>query len=64
MIPRAMNQRIPVASYPSMASTGPGRIRALERFIAHVRATPGVWCATRLQIAQAFAAATPAPVAA
>jgi len=39
----------------------PGRIGALERFIAHVRAHPGVWCATRLQIADAFAAAVPAP---
>ena len=39
----------------------PGRIGALERFIAHVRAHPGVWCATRLQIAVAFAAAVPAP---
>lgn len=43
----------------------PGRIGALERFIGHVQAhgqaNGGVWCATRLQIAQAFAAAVPAP---
>ncbi|MGA1276576.1 MAG: chitin deacetylase, partial [Gemmobacter sp.] len=39
----------------------PGRIGALERFIAHVRAAPGVWVAPRLDIARAFAAAVPAP---
>ena len=39
----------------------PGRIGALERFIAHVQAHQGVWCASRLQIARAFAAAIPAP---
>jgi len=57
------------ADAPRMMSLGlhlriigrPGRIGALERFIAHVRAHPGVWCATRLQIADAFAAAVPAP---
>ncbi len=57
------------ADQPVMMSLGlhlriigrPGRIGALERFIAHVQAHPGVWCATRLQIAQAFAAAVPAP---
>jgi peptidoglycan/xylan/chitin deacetylase (PgdA/CDA1 family) len=57
------------ADAPRMMSLGlhlriigrPGRIGALERFIAHVRARPGVWCATRLQIADAFAAAVPAP---
>jgi peptidoglycan/xylan/chitin deacetylase (PgdA/CDA1 family) len=57
------------AEAPRMMSLGlhlriigrPGRIGALERFIAHVRARPGVWVATRLQIADAFAAAVPAP---
>jgi allantoinase len=39
----------------------PGRIGALERFIAHVQAHDGVWCASRLEIARAFAAANPAP---
>jgi len=39
----------------------PGRIGALERFIDHVRAAPGVWVAPRLDIARAFAAAVPAP---
>lgn len=37
----------------------PGRIGALERFIAHVQAHSQVWCASRLQIARAFAAAVP-----
>jgi peptidoglycan/xylan/chitin deacetylase (PgdA/CDA1 family) len=57
------------AAAPRMMSLGvhlriigrPGRIRALERFLAHVRDTPGVWVATRLQIAQAWTAAHPAP---
>ncbi len=40
----------------------PGRIGALERFIAHVQSKPDAWCATRLEIAQAFAGAVPAPV--
>lgn len=39
----------------------PGRIGALEKFIAHVRSKPDVWCASRLQIAQEFARAVPAP---
>lgn len=39
----------------------PGRIGALEKFIAHVQAHEGVWCATRLGIARAFAEAVPAP---
>ena len=39
----------------------PGRIGALEKLIAHVQARPDVWCASRLEIAQAFAAAVPAP---
>ena len=42
----------------------PGRIGALERFIAHVQAKGDVWCATRLDIARAFAQAVPAPEAA
>jgi len=40
----------------------PGRIGALEQFIAHVQSKPEVWCATRLKIARAFASAVPAPV--
>ena len=60
------------ADAPRMMSLGlhlriigrPGRIGALERLIAHVTARPGVWCATRLEIARAFAAAVPAPEAA
>jgi peptidoglycan/xylan/chitin deacetylase (PgdA/CDA1 family) len=39
----------------------PGRIRAFDRFLQHARSKPGVWFATRLEIARAFAAATPAP---
>ena len=42
----------------------PGRIGALESLIAHVRSKPDVWCATRLEIARAFAKAVPAPEAA
>lgn len=57
------------AEAPRMMSLGlhlriigrPGRIGALERLIAHVRSRPGVWCASRLEIAEAFAAAVPAP---
>jgi peptidoglycan/xylan/chitin deacetylase (PgdA/CDA1 family) len=57
------------AEAPRMMSLGlhlriigrPGRIGALERFIAHVQAQGGVWCASRLDIARAFAAAHPAP---
>jgi len=57
------------ASAPRMMSLGvhlriigrPGRIRAFDRFIQHARSKAGVWFATRLQIARAFAAATPAP---
>ncbi len=41
----------------------PGRIGALEAFISHVQARPDVWCASRLAIARAFAAAVPAPSA-
>jgi peptidoglycan/xylan/chitin deacetylase (PgdA/CDA1 family) len=57
------------AMAPRMMSLGvhlriigrPGRIRAFDRFVQHARSKPGVWFATRLQIARAFAAATPAP---
>jgi allantoinase len=57
------------ASAPRMMSLGlhlriigrPGRIGALERFIAHVQSRTDVWCASRLDIARAFAAAVPAP---
>jgi allantoinase len=57
------------ATAPRMMSLGvhlriigrPGRIRAFDRFIQHARSKSGVWFATRLQIARAFAAATPAP---
>ena len=56
------------AAAPRMMSLGlhlriigrPGRIGALERFIDHVLAQRDVWCASRLQIARAFAAAVPA----
>ena len=40
----------------------PGRIGALERFIAHVQSKPDVWGASRLEIARAFASAVPVPV--
>ena len=33
----------------------PGRIGALDRFIAHARSRPGVWFATRREIAAHFA---------
>ena len=39
----------------------PGRIRAFDRFLQHARSKPGVWFATRLEIARAFAAHVPAP---
>jgi hypothetical protein len=39
----------------------PGRIGALERFLAHVARADGVWVATRRQIAEHFAAMVPAP---
>lgn len=59
------------ADRPVMMSLGlhlriigrPGRIGALEKFIAYVQAQPDVWCASRFEIAQAFAAAVPAPEA-
>ena len=57
------------ADRPVMMSLGlhlriigrPGRIGALEKFIAYVQAQPDVWCDSRFEIAQAFAAAVPAP---
>ena len=39
----------------------PGRIGALDKLIAHVQSKPDVWCASRLDIARAFAAAVPVP---
>ena len=56
------------ADAPRMMSLGlhlriigrPGRIGALEKFIAHVQKHDDVWCAPRLDIAKAFAAAVPA----
>jgi len=59
------------ADEPRMMSLGlhlriigrPGRIGALERLIAHIQSRPGVWCASRLEIARAFAAAIPHPEA-
>ena len=60
------------AHAPRMMSLGlhlriigrPGRIGALERLIAHVQSKPGVWCASRLDIARAFAASVTPPEAA
>ena len=57
------------AAGPRMMSLGlhlriigrPGRIGALERFIAHVKSKPDVWIATRRALAEHFAAAAPAP---
>jgi peptidoglycan/xylan/chitin deacetylase (PgdA/CDA1 family) len=40
----------------------PGRIGALHKLIKHVQAKPEVWCATRLDIARAFARSVPAPI--
>ncbi len=58
------------AARPRMMSLGvhlriigrPGRIRAFERFIQHVRARPRVWIATRREIAERWAAAHARPV--
>lgn len=41
----------------------PGRIGAFEAFLKHVSAKPGVWMATRLEIAEHFAAQVPAGAA-
>jgi allantoinase len=40
----------------------PGRIGALEKFLRHVTAKPGVWITTRRQIAEEFACQVPPPV--
>jgi len=56
-----------VAGQPKMMSIGlhcrlvgrPGRVRALERFIAHAMGHPDVWFATRLQIAEHWARVHP-----
>jgi allantoinase len=62
------------AAAPRMMSLGlhlriigrPGRIGAFERFVQHARSRPGVWFATRAEIARSFAAqvAPPAEAAA
>ncbi len=60
------------AAAPRMMSLGlhlriigrPGRIGALERVVAHVKAHRDVWIATRLEIAEHFAGAVPAEGAA
>jgi len=57
------------ASRPRMMSLGvhlriigrPGRIRAFERLIQHVRSRPRVWIATRKEIAERWALANPRP---
>lgn len=57
------------ADRPRMMSLGvhlriigrPGRIGAYEAFIAHAASKPGVWFATRGEIADAFASACPPP---
>ena len=41
----------------------PGRIGAFEAFLKHVSAKPGVWMATRLEIAEHFAAQVPSDAA-
>jgi peptidoglycan/xylan/chitin deacetylase (PgdA/CDA1 family) len=41
----------------------PGRIWALQRFMEHVAKAPGVWVATRRDIAAHFAASVPPPAA-
>jgi putative urate catabolism protein len=54
---------------PRMMSVGlhcriagkPGRIRALERFMAYAAKKPGVWFARRIEIARHWAAHHPAP---
>jgi allantoinase len=59
------------AGSPKMMSLGlhlriigrPGRIWALDAFFKHITARPGVWIATRRQIADHFAAVHPAQAA-
>ncbi len=56
-----------VAGAPKMMSLGlhcrligrPGRVRALERFLEYVQGYPDVWFATRLQVAEHWAATHP-----
>jgi allantoinase len=56
------------AGFPKMMSLGlhlriigrPGRIWAFEEFLRHATAKPGVWIASRRQIAQHFAKLSPA----
>jgi allantoinase len=58
------------AGFPKMMSLGlhlriigrPGRIWAFEAFLKHISAKPGVWIASRRQIAEHFAATQPAPI--
>ena len=60
-----------VAGAPKYMSLGlhlriigrPGRIGAFEAFLKHVSAKPGVWMATRLEIAEQFATQVPAGAA-
>ncbi len=60
------------AAQPRLMSLGvhlriigrPGRIRAFERFLQHVRSKSDVWIATRKRIADHFAAHVPAPTGA
>ena len=57
------------AGAPKMMSLGlhlriigrPGRIWALDEFLGHITAKPGVWVATRLAIAEHFAGQEPVP---
>jgi peptidoglycan/xylan/chitin deacetylase (PgdA/CDA1 family) len=57
------------ATAPRMMSLGvhlriigrPGRVGKLRRFIQHASAKPGVWFATRREIAESFAAQVSAP---
>lgn len=39
----------------------PGRIGALDELLGYIKSHDNIWCATREQIADAFAAAVPAP---
>jgi peptidoglycan/xylan/chitin deacetylase (PgdA/CDA1 family) len=57
------------ADAPRMMSLGlhlriigrPGRIWALDRFMAHVASRPDVWVTSRLDMARHFAAEVPPP---
>jgi hypothetical protein len=58
------------ASAPKIMSLGvhlriigrPGRIGKLRAFLQHAHSKPGVWFATRKEIADAFAAQVKAPI--